>query len=233
MCNNDFNFIKENMSSWTLFPLIINNFSHFQLQNHLLKIFCIIPSLYTFLKDIKWLELNLCAMQGLLPAGCHESTHLTFSRIYSSCGQTKGQIKIKNSQDQFCFMSENEKVAFNFSYCQLWLFAWCHFPNLISFTLWKDKGQAKPPVKAKSQSHWHELAALASKLRYESQEIFQIKSQNLDSAMAEDILSQIFCKRTHNTSFKLHQQSVQSICTMLKTYQAELTHQTLTNTSAD
>ena len=168
LCNNDFDFIKENMSSWTLFPLITDNSSHFQLQDNLFKIFCTISSLYTFLKNTKWLKPDLCVMWDLLLAGCHKSTYLAFLRIYSSCGQTKGQIKIKNLQGQFCFMSGNEKVAFNFSYCQLWLFAWCHFPDLTSFTPQKDKGQAKPPVKAKSQSCWHELAALAFKLRYES-----------------------------------------------------------------
>ena len=199
----------------------------------MLKIFCIIPSLYTFLKDIKWLKSGLCAMQGLLLAGCCESTCLTFLRIYSLHGQTEGQVKVQNLQGQFCFVSENEKVAFDFSYCQFWLFAWCYFLDLTSFTLQKDKGQAKLPIKAKSQSCWHELAALASKLRYESQEISQIKSQNLDPAIAEDLLSQISCKRTHNTNFELHQQSVQSICAVLKVYQAGLTCQALMNTSAN
>ena len=233
LCDNDFNFIKEGMSFWTLFPLIINNFSCFQLQNSLFKIFCAISSLYIFLKNTKWLEPGLCAMQGLLLAGCHESTYLAFLRIYSSCDQIKGQVKIKNLQGQFCFVSGNEKVAFNSNYCQLWLFAWCYFSDLTSFTLQKDKGWAKLPVKIKSQSCWYELAALASELRYESQEISQIKSQNSDPAMAEGFLSQVSCKGIHNTSFELHQQSVQSIYTVMKAYWTGLTHQALMNTPAD
>ena len=233
LCDNDLDFIKEGMSSWTLFPLITDNSSRLQLQDSLLKISCAIPSLYTFLEDTKWLEPGLCAMRGLLPAGCRESTRLAFSRIYSSRGQTEGQVKIENSQGQFCFVSGDEKVAFDSSYCQLWLFAWRHFPDLTSFTPRKDKGRAKPPVKAKSQSRWHELAALASELGYESQEISRIKSQDPDPAMAEGLLSQVSCEGTHDASLELHQQSVQSICAVVKAYRAGLARQAPTNAPAD
>jgi len=67
--------VSDLMHTHVLFPMIIEPEVRSRILSNIQTTDCIIPSLYTFFEDTKWLEPCAKTLRNLLPTNCRLSTH--------------------------------------------------------------------------------------------------------------------------------------------------------------
>lgn len=178
------------MDRQQLFPMIQDPAARWRILNNFQNADCMIPSLYTFFEDIKWLAPCPKIIRALLPDGCRESTRRALSRCYTGVNQKAGTLRIEHSNPKFIEVPGSEVQAVDSGYQQLFLFAWRHFSELSAILPRKDVGRPKPPVIASNEQCWYRLAQLASSLGFESEKITSLQNQDPDLKMAHEFLRQ-------------------------------------------
>ena len=186
----DKNFIVESMNKRVLFPLVSEGSSRTQLLQNILGIDCMIPSLFTFFEDTKWLEPAAKIIRGLLPPGKKGSIRQQMFKKFTGRGQAAGQFHVEHGNLQLMPHKGDENQAVCAAYCQLWLFAWRHFPEMIAITPRKDSNSVKPRPQTPNSQLWQRLAHLALALGFESEELEDLKRQESDAVMAQEFLLQ-------------------------------------------
>ena len=204
------------MNEGTLFPTITDATLRWGILCRLEKITCIIPSLFTFLEDTKWLEPSVKVMRSILPPNCRESTYTAFSRMFLGRDQQDGTVPVLNRDQCWSSVKGNEKAAVDCGYRQLWMFSWRHFPDMVAIAPRKDSGKAKPPIKSLNEQCLHRLAQLADKLGFDSPQLKRLIAQDPDVKMASAFLQQARPVEYYSISTDISISSVTQICNILR-----------------
>lgn len=211
----DYDFVTESMEQETLFPFIKDPETRSRILTRVQSIQCIIPSLYTFFEDTKWLEPCAKILRKLTPTGCKKTIKQSLLAYHSGRRKTSGRLYIQTSDNNFYTAEASDSKIADLGYRQLWLFAWRHFPALSTLLPRKDHGQAKPQAKAQNEQCWHELATVANSLGFQSDNITQLINRNPDLEMAQAFLHRVRPQEFFMVPEEHRAAAAQHICQML------------------
>lgn len=190
-----------------------------------------IPTIYTFLENTKILEPCAKILQGILPSTCKDSLAQAFRSLHNGQTRFKEQISAFTYVDRV--MSTGEEVEW-FSYRQLWLLLFRHFPSPRKDTS-KWKNQARSTGKRKRGSNqcnddensavgqnafreqWvRELAMLASTNGYQQIRKGHSGIKSADAVMAESFLIKVRPPEYYVFGAGLLGDKVSAICKVLQ-----------------
>ena len=213
----DYEFIIEGIEKDQLFPLITDSIARSEILVNILAIDHIIPSLYTFFEDTKWLEPCAKILRRLTPLNSRKKT-IRQSLLAHHRGRraTDGKLPIQTTDSNFVFEEVTEHQHVEAGYRQLWLFAWRHFPELSAMLPRRDQGQAKPPAKAVNEQCWCQLGSLAKDLGFHSDNVTHLKDQNPDLDMTKAFLHRARPLEFFPQEEESRREVVERICQLLK-----------------
>ncbi|KAL2049567.1 hypothetical protein ABVK25_010146 [Lepraria finkii] len=214
--------VKDLMRDHILFPLITDFNLRSRILKNILATDCIIPSLYTFIEDTKWLEPCAKAIRNLLPTNCRKSTYKSMFGSYQGANIPDGVVVIQKKEAVFIHQLGSERDAVECGYRQLWLFAWRHFPELSAILPRKNAGKAKPRPKASHERCWHRFAGLARSLGFESDNIDILLRQDTDAAMALEFICQARPDYLFQVPYEIRTASALEICHILRSMEQQM-----------
>ncbi|OQD76719.1 hypothetical protein PENANT_c125G11294 [Penicillium antarcticum] len=148
----------------------------------------IIPSLYTFFKDLWYLE--SCAnyiKRLIIPSRSFPTIRGATRAAFLSFDPTHTQFLIQTSEAGFRSYSHSQGDPAELGYRQLWLYAMRHYPKL-SKKPQKKNPTAKPNCEVLEPMILYEMAVLAKRLGFQSPQIEQLIQQSPDRQIAQDAL---------------------------------------------
>lgn len=202
--------IRENMGRGKLFPLLKDERIRGVILHNILATKRIIPSLFTFFEDLKYLEPLANSMKKLIEPmkrSAKTSVYREFQRIFTipatqPIGSHDELVELQLSEGEFGSSHGSLRQKMEFGYRQLWMYAMRHFPDLVSSPPLKENGQPKPLVKEVDHGTLIRFADLAYRFGFDSPEIRKIRSENPNYQIAL-----AFLQRTKPTEFYLYDQS--------------------------
>ncbi|KAJ5640278.1 uncharacterized protein N7484_008140 [Penicillium longicatenatum] len=148
----------------------------------------IIPSLYTFFKDLWYLESCANCMKRLItPSRSFPTIRGAIRAAYSTHNPTHEQFLIQTSETGFRYYSHSQGDPAELGYRQLWLYAMRHYPNLSKVPQKKDP-TAKANREAVEPMVLYDMAILAKRLGFQSPQIEQLIQQSPDRKIAQEAL---------------------------------------------
>jgi hypothetical protein len=172
----DATFIKAEMDARTLFRSVSDVAMREMITNNILSVRGLIPSLFTFCEDTKYLEPCANAMKKLLEPKFKGTVYSAMRDIFSGTKCKEGLFLRQDGERQFVSVSGYEVDRFNYSYRQLYAYTWRHFPELVNVAPRKEPDQPKPVVKEPDPIRLHQFADLASKLGFTSSKLQEMSS---------------------------------------------------------
>ena len=172
------------MEQGGLFPLITDSRTRSRILGRLKETNHIIPTLYTFFEDTKWLEPCAKILRMLVPPGCKKTIKRSLFACFGGKRKTQGILFVQTGGNNFTGNEVSEHELVELGYRQLWLFAWRHFPELSALLPRRDQGKAKPQTKALNELCLRELALVADNLGFQSDNITRFMKQDTDLEMA-------------------------------------------------
>ena len=176
----DRNFLHHSMTSGTLFPSIKDASTRGRIKENLLSVKHLIPSLHTFLEDLKYLKPCAKIMRRLLSNPIKTTLHQAFHLHFSEFNDTCRKIPIQTDEFSFSQVEGSQEECFQLSYRQLWLYSFRHFPLMGGYPPRKDKGTATPTMKEANGHLWYKFAELAYFLGFRSVQIDRFRCSNSD-----------------------------------------------------
>lgn len=206
----DFQEITENMEKGELFPSIQDVRIRGLILHNIRATKRIIPSLFTFFEDLKYLEPLANSMKkliGPMKRSTKTSVYREFQQVFTvpatrPAGSCDEVVELQLSEGEFgsCYGSLREKMEFG--YRQLWIYAMRHFPDLVSLPPLKENGQPKPIIKEVDPGTLIRFADLAYRFGFDSPAIQKIRSENPDYQIAL-----AFLQRTKPAELYIYDQS--------------------------
>ncbi|KAF4763054.1 hypothetical protein N7455_003820 [Penicillium solitum] len=148
----------------------------------------IIPSLYTFFKDLWYLESCAnCIKRLIIPSRSFPTIRGATRAAFLSFDSTHTQFLIQTSEAGFRSYSHSQGDPAELGYRQLWLYAMRHYPKL-SKKPQKKNPTAKPNCEVVEPMILYEMAVLAKRLGFQSPQIEQLIQQSPDRQIAQDAL---------------------------------------------
>jgi hypothetical protein len=153
----------------------------------------LIPSLYTFFEDFKYLE--SCAQCVKRLFGPSISIWQTMSSIFvpgsnSNRSSEAGQGLIQTSESNFRRQQATDMARLETGYVQVWLYAMRHYPLMPPDPKNEDDLLARPTRAKPDQRAIFEMAELAHRLGFKSAEIDELVSGSPDHQIARSALLQ-------------------------------------------
>lgn len=174
------------MQDGVLFPAVTGKQQRLDIFHRLSVIPYLIPSLYTFIENTKYIEPPAKIMKKLLPPRFKGSFCQAFRRLHT--GQT--QIMEQRSETAFSSLSLSAEECFQVAYQQLWLLAMRRFPEMTGTQPRKDAGKPMEAITGGAEEWWHRFGELAVKAGFDSAQIRHICTQNPEERMIRDFLHQ-------------------------------------------
>jgi hypothetical protein len=180
--------INNSMHNGTLFSSVQDAQTRAEILQNILAVERIIPSIFTFFEDLKYLEPLANAMKGLIgrSQAAKASVYREFQHAFAATDN--GSLKIEISEGIFRSANGSLPTQMEIGYRQLWMYAMRHFPGLVSVLPRKENGQSKPPVREVDHNTWLGFADLACKLGFDSVEIQAIRSENSEKKTVREFL---------------------------------------------
>ncbi|KJZ70775.1 hypothetical protein HIM_09825 [Hirsutella minnesotensis 3608] len=148
---------------------------------------CLIPSLYTFFEDRKFLSDVADCIKNVLDVGRKDTIASRLEEIFSDTDQQSDSCIIQLSDTSFGSVAGNVETRLDLGIRQLWLAAFRNFRDLPAAKQKKDI-LAVSRTKA-DETVLYELASLASRLGFDSDKIQGILQKPMDREIAERALS--------------------------------------------
>ncbi|KAJ5369939.1 uncharacterized protein N7496_006031 [Penicillium cataractarum] len=148
----------------------------------------IIPSLYTFFKDLWYLESCAnCIKRLITPSRSCPTVRSAMRAAFSSSDPAHTRLLIQTSETGLRYYSDSQGDPAELGYRQLWLYAMRHYPKLS-----KQPQKLDPTAKATNEVVdpviLYDMAVLAKKLGFQSPQIQQLIQQSPDRKIAQDAL---------------------------------------------
>ncbi|KAJ5178973.1 hypothetical protein N7492_002183 [Penicillium capsulatum] len=167
----------------------------------------IIPSLFTFFKDLWYLESCANCIKGLITPSRPFSTIRSATRAaFLAFEPAHARFLIQTSETGFRSYSHSQGDPAEFGYRQLWLFAMRHYPKLSKIPQKKDP-TAKPPRAVSEPTILYDMAVLAKRLGFQSPQIEQLIQQTPDRKIARDAL----LRARRPDSYRYKEEEVESL----------------------
>lgn len=177
-------FIKSCMTSGRIFNFVTDTAMKEKIIQNILKIDRIIPSLYSFCEDTKYLEPCAIAIKKLLGPRSRDTIKLNLRNSFIGSQLGQELFLRQDGEHRYVHVKGNQEAEFEFNYKQLWMYAMRHFPDLVNIAPRKEPNKEKPIIKGPDQILWHYFAVLAMKLGFRSKKIEELSSaQALDWAI--------------------------------------------------
>ncbi|KAI9773214.1 MAG: hypothetical protein M1839_002222 [Geoglossum umbratile] len=188
--------IEPRFRTGELFSAVQSPDDRQNIWNNLQQVEGLIPTIESFFEDFKYLAPTARIVSRLFPKKkritvYEEKGHTVYEemyRIFSKRSQKDGEVIVQDSDKTFYIRTGNSTDQFEFGYRQVWLYTWRHFPKLIEECPRKENGQPTPVPQEQSKYRWHELASLANKLGFQSEQINQLMSIDPFMEIAHDAL---------------------------------------------
>ncbi|CZT53525.1 uncharacterized protein RSE6_15146 [Rhynchosporium secalis] len=132
LSKSDYEFIEEKMGSGELCPELIDPAKRADITRNLLSCEELIPSLYTLIKDIRYLKHPANHLSRLLPASRKKSLRQRWFHIFAGTGSNDGGVtKHQRVLGPHKTVSGGVPDSFDVCYQQLWLCSYriCKYPN--------------------------------------------------------------------------------------------------------
>ncbi|KAH6661610.1 hypothetical protein B0J14DRAFT_690371 [Halenospora varia] len=174
---SDFEFIQKEMHSERLFAAVTDPVQRADITQRLLTTEEPIPSLYTLLKDIRYLKQPAAILITLLPKSQKPSLRQRFYFHFTRVESSHPTIEVEQNVSSYTIIPNSSHLdAFNISYQQLWLCA---------YRVWKH-----PNAYGRLQ-----LATLAHRLGFSSTEI----ERKLREDPEQGIIEQCVLEQNHTS----------------------------------
>ncbi|KAG0645121.1 hypothetical protein D0Z07_9209 [Hyphodiscus hymeniophilus] len=167
LSKSDFEYIQKHMRPGGLFfPAITDSVRRTDIAQRLLATEELIPSLYTLIKDIRYLKQPAAILDSLLPKCRKKTLRQRYNFHFTGVESREDTIELQQSVFSYLTISNTRLDSFDISYQQLWLCAYriCKYSNAY--------GQ-------------HQVANLAHRLGFSSTEINQELKKDPDQAVIE------------------------------------------------
>jgi Protein of unknown function (DUF3723) len=151
---------------------IFHDFSHEERSSILdrVRLFkSLIPSLYTFFRNIRYCEVCIQSMKHLTTLSRRDTLFTAFERKFSGLNQHPGQVVVQLSETDFTVVPGSSYEQVDFGYRQFFAFAMRHFREIPQEGENED-AVAMPKAKA-DKAVLRQFAQLATRLGFESPEI--------------------------------------------------------------
>jgi hypothetical protein len=132
LSKSDFDFIQERWQSGELLPGVTDPTMRAGISQRLLATEELIPSLYTLLKDIRYLKQLATILSTLLPKSPKSTLRKRYYRHFMGVESNDHAIQVQRGVSVYTTIPMNGLDAFDLSYQQLWLcsFRICKYPNV-------------------------------------------------------------------------------------------------------
>lgn len=147
----------------------------------------VIPSLYKFFRDMRYLEACANCMKRLAaPSRDHPTVKAAFMHNFKP-DYGNNECRIQTSETKFRQQPGTQAERAELGYRQLWLYAQRHYPKVPKEPE-SDDLVAKASCEKADESVLHDMAVLAQRLGFDSQRIQRLVDESPDRQMARDIL---------------------------------------------
>lgn len=188
-----------------LFPDLKDDRARAGVLQNLLATRTLVPSLYTFFENLKYLEPCSSLLKDLLGEMRGRSIQRSFHAIYFA--PSRVAIQSGSPRSYLHFEPRSEAEMFLLSYVQLWLFA-----MRAVCTPRKEKKKQKPAIRQADRAVRNEVASLAMELGFVSSRIQEWAGGTTETALAKDFV----CAAESALSVDLPQQSTEVISSILR-----------------
>ncbi|KFY37968.1 hypothetical protein V494_04573 [Pseudogymnoascus sp. VKM F-4513 (FW-928)] len=145
----------------------------------------LIPSLFTFFEDLKYLIACAGCLKQLLRPSRPDTVYTAFKRSFTYSNQVGNQYTLEVAESTFV-VKPGQVDRLDIRYRQLWLYAMRHYQEIPKEA--KSKLLAKVVVERADENILSALAVLASRVGFESAEIYDLKRRSSDSDIARNML---------------------------------------------
>ncbi|PYH60299.1 uncharacterized protein BO96DRAFT_497933 [Aspergillus niger CBS 101883] len=150
----------------------------------------LIPSLYTFFEDFKYLESCAHCVKRLLGPSDESVWRTMASMFIPSLDGEIGECEIQTSESTFRRQRATDVERLDMGYLQVWLYAMRHYPLMPPDAKNDDDLLAKPARAKADERAIYEMAGLARRLGFKSPEIDVLVDGSPDHQIARAALLQ-------------------------------------------
>lgn len=148
---------------------------------------CLIPSLFTFFEDIKFLRSAAACIRRLMHLSKGNSVTKRLTQLFADSNQKTDQCVIQVSNTTYAEVPGNAVIRLDLGCRQLWLAAFREYRDLPAEPQKKNKLLAKSRKEA-DETVLFGIASLASRLGFVSEEICKILDRSPDRELARRAL---------------------------------------------
>ncbi|KAF2278978.1 uncharacterized protein EI97DRAFT_413974, partial [Westerdykella ornata] len=178
--------IQKLMKERVLFPNILDDSTRLRLLENICSLTCLIPSLWTFFENLKFLEPCCDSLRQILGNDIHGTLKSTLLSSYSPPAKSYIQTDA-NYEAEFDISAEPDALA-QIAYLELWAFCARHLDGLTTFTPRKEAKKPKPLVKGPNPLLLQYLAKFAISRGFRTHRALLLSKQDSQTALAIDFL---------------------------------------------
>ncbi|KFZ04568.1 hypothetical protein V502_10052 [Pseudogymnoascus sp. VKM F-4520 (FW-2644)] len=145
----------------------------------------LIPSLFTFFEDLKYLIACAGCLKRLVRLSRQDTVYTAFQENFTYSNQVGNQYTLEVAESTFV-VKPGQVDRLDIGYRQLWLYAMRHYREIPKEA--KSKLLAKVVVEREDENTLSALAVLANKVGFESAEIYDLKRRSSDNDIARNAL---------------------------------------------
>ncbi|KAL5344424.1 hypothetical protein ACLOAV_010684 [Pseudogymnoascus australis] len=146
---------------------------------------CLIPSLFTFFEDLKYLIACAGCLKRLVRPSRQDTVYTAFRHNFTYSNQVNNQYTLEVAESTFV-VKPGQVDRLDIGYRQLWLYAMRHYREIPRKA--KSKLLAKAVVERADENILSALAVLANKVGFESAEIYDLKQRSSDNDIEQNAL---------------------------------------------
>ncbi|KAM9873936.1 hypothetical protein VDGL01_12000 [Verticillium dahliae] len=187
--SHDASVVANSLHNSEIFLAVQNQDDRKTIGNNLLSIRCLVPSLYSFFEDVKYLQAPAKIMRQLCPQ-TKLSIREAMWHIFTghNLAEHHWLLQTGESDEDYQSMRGSASDQFEFSYQQMWLYAWRHWTELVPECPKKEDGEATPTPQSPDPRRRYGMAKMAGKVGFESDQINQLLSWDPDREHARESL---------------------------------------------
>ena len=144
----------------------------------------LIPFLFTYFKDIRYLELCNDCVKRLVSVSSRQDVYFALRNKYTGVNQVEGQVKIQVTEDSFKYGRGTHENSIDMGCRGLNAFAMRNYPDIPREVVAKDP--LKKPIARADNAVLRRYADLASELGFVSPEITKLRQYPCSTAVVAD-----------------------------------------------
>lgn len=185
---NDRASIRTMMKDRTIFPKVEDDAARDVLLDNILAHDGLLPSLYTFFENLKYLEPCCKILRELVLADTKTAT--IRSSLQESYNPVANFTVEYGEYDSRPHPSTDPERTYDLAYWQLWLFTMRNFPDLTAAAPRKEARTAKPTMREPNPALWQRLGELAVNLGFRTKTAVKLRNEDAHTCLATRLIEQ-------------------------------------------